>query len=238
MWPGRLRLNHYQTLGVGFRANSMEIKTSYHELAKKFHPDQNPNDPEADTRFRQIKEAYECLSSKLRRAEYDQDLLRSGRARWMVQNSHKTNFEPEDMTGTLSRRDVGVFAFLIAAFPLVAVWLRTSRSADFKGDDGSPPSWGSPAEIPKPSTTDELVRAYFNPLTQRWERLKAGQSPPNPLALFQYVVRDQRGLFLSFARNGGSMPAKDDRFYVHEVPQRLTAEPLWDELMDMKVEVS
>ncbi len=64
--------NYYETLGVSKTANDKEIKQAFRKLAKKFHPDANPNDPSAEGKFKEINEAYEVLSDIEKRAQYDQ----------------------------------------------------------------------------------------------------------------------------------------------------------------------
>ena len=53
-------------------ASDEEIKKAYRKLAKKYHPDMNPGDKEAESRFKEVNEAYEILSNKEKRARYDQ----------------------------------------------------------------------------------------------------------------------------------------------------------------------
>ncbi len=62
--------DYYQTLQLARNANFHEIKKSYRFLAKQFHPDKNP-DPEAQTQFSEIAEAYGVLSDLKKRREYD-----------------------------------------------------------------------------------------------------------------------------------------------------------------------
>jgi len=64
--------DYYQTLGLGKTASSKEIKQAYRKLARKFHPDVNPGDKVAESRFKEINEAYEVLGDPEKRKKYDE----------------------------------------------------------------------------------------------------------------------------------------------------------------------
>ncbi len=64
--------NYYDTLGVSKDASADEIKSAFRKLAKKHHPDLNPNNASAATKFKEINEAYEVLSDSQKKANYDQ----------------------------------------------------------------------------------------------------------------------------------------------------------------------
>ncbi len=61
----------YQVLGVDRNADEKDIKKAFRKLAKKHHPDANPDDPSAEQRFKEINEAYEALSDAQKRKFYD-----------------------------------------------------------------------------------------------------------------------------------------------------------------------
>src|SRR5690606_37003226 len=64
--------DYYKVLGVARPATEAEIKKAYRRLAMKFHPDRNPDDRQAEERFKEAKEAYETLTDPQKRAIYDQ----------------------------------------------------------------------------------------------------------------------------------------------------------------------
>ena len=64
--------DYYEVLGVQRGASEEEIKRAYRKLAKKYHPDVNPNDKVAEKKFKEVSEAYEVLSDREKRARYDQ----------------------------------------------------------------------------------------------------------------------------------------------------------------------
>ncbi len=64
--------DYYEVLGVGKDADDAEIKKAYRNLAKKYHPDVNPGDKEAEIKFKEASEAYAVLSDAEKRRQYDQ----------------------------------------------------------------------------------------------------------------------------------------------------------------------
>ncbi|MDO8684243.1 MAG: DnaJ C-terminal domain-containing protein [Armatimonadota bacterium] len=64
--------DYYATLGVSRNATEKEIKQAYRKLARKYHPDVNPGNKEAEEKFKEVSEAYEVLSDPDKRKKYDQ----------------------------------------------------------------------------------------------------------------------------------------------------------------------
>ena len=63
--------DYYEVLGVAKDASTNDIKLAYRKLARKYHPDVNKTDPSASSKFIEIQEAYEVLSDKNKRSNYD-----------------------------------------------------------------------------------------------------------------------------------------------------------------------
>jgi curved DNA-binding protein len=72
--------DYYQVLGVGRQASKDEIKKAYRKLALQFHPDRNPNNKEAENKFKEVNEAYQVLSDPEKRSHYDR--LGADYSRW------------------------------------------------------------------------------------------------------------------------------------------------------------
>ena len=63
--------DYYEILGVGKSATKEELKKAYRKIAIKYHPDKNPNNPEAEEKFKEAAEAYEVLNDDQKRQQYD-----------------------------------------------------------------------------------------------------------------------------------------------------------------------
>src|SRR5437868_2938445 len=63
--------DYYETLGVSRDASEEEIKKAYRRLARQYHPDRNPGDKQAEAHFKEVQTAYDVLSDKNKRGQYD-----------------------------------------------------------------------------------------------------------------------------------------------------------------------
>src|SRR6202140_1944615 len=66
-----IKRDYYEVLGVNRTASAEELKRAYRKLALQFHPDRNPNEPRAESRSKEINEAYDVLSDQSKRQRYD-----------------------------------------------------------------------------------------------------------------------------------------------------------------------
>ena len=88
--------DYYKILGVDRKASEDEIRKAYRKLAKQHHPDYNPNNKQAEERFKEINEAYEVLSDSKKRSHYDR--LGSEYSNWQRRGA-PGNFNWDQYTG-------------------------------------------------------------------------------------------------------------------------------------------
>ena len=74
-------MDYYRILGVSEQADEGQIKQAYRKLAKKYHPDLNPDNPEAEAKFKDVVEAYETLGDAEKRKKYDLKRNKAGERR-------------------------------------------------------------------------------------------------------------------------------------------------------------
>jgi len=94
-------IDYYKILEIDKNATEKEIKKAYRKLARKYHPDVNPNDPEAEKKFQQVNEANEVLSDPEKRKKYNQfgtdwqhaDAYEQAGQQQQASQSHYSNFE-------------------------------------------------------------------------------------------------------------------------------------------------
>ncbi|MDX1462570.1 MAG: DnaJ domain-containing protein, partial [Marinirhabdus sp.] len=129
-------IDYYKILGVEKNATEKEIKKAYRKLARKYHPDVNPNNPDAQRKFQEISEANEVLSNAENRKKYDQygkdwkhaDDIEKARQQQQYQQSQQRDFGGfEGFGGDAS----GYSDFFESMFG----GRRRGQSAQFKGQD-------------------------------------------------------------------------------------------------------
>ncbi len=128
--------DYYEVLGVEKDASADEIKKSYRSLAKKYHPDKNPNDKVAEEHFKEVQEAYDVLGDPQKRTEYDQ-----------LRDAERRGFSFRDMGDIFSRgrrggtrtgfgfEDLGGLGDLFSRFFDRGERVRSSRYGPTRGND-------------------------------------------------------------------------------------------------------
>src|ERR1700750_2984166 len=130
-------IDYYKVLGLDKNATQDDIKKAYRKLARKHHPDLNPNDKEAHKKFQQLNEANEVLSDPEKRKKYDQygndwqHAEQFEKARQSQQ--HSQSFGRESFTGNF---DEGEFSdFFTSMFGNMGNNGFRQRQTKFRGDD-------------------------------------------------------------------------------------------------------
>lgn len=132
-------IDYYKTLGVDKNATTEEIKKAYRKLARKYHPDLNPNDAAAHKTFQQINEANEVLSDPEKRKKYDQygehwqHAEQFEQARQAQQQSGSAGWDEQPFGAGGFGTESGFSDFFESLFGNGA--RRRGRSARFRGQD-------------------------------------------------------------------------------------------------------
>ncbi|MBM3924489.1 MAG: J domain-containing protein [SAR202 cluster bacterium] len=148
--------NYYQILGVDSKASDPDIRKAYRKLARKYHPDVNPNDKAAEARFKQINEAYEVLSDPENRRKYDQygdnwkHADRMDQARQAGYQRSRPGAGPEGFTYTWTTQGPGSQRSPGANFGDIF--------EEFFGKQGRTPAAAEPIEVPAEISLDEAAQ--------------------------------------------------------------------------------
>ncbi|RZJ83837.1 MAG: J domain-containing protein [Massilia sp.] len=127
-------IDYYQTLGIEKGATEEAIKKAYRKLARKYHPDLNPNDKEANAKFQQINEANEVLSDPEKRKKYDQygeDWKHADQFEQARQSQQRSN--PGGQRASGEAFSGGDFSEFFESF--FGEQPRSGRQAQFRGQD-------------------------------------------------------------------------------------------------------
>lgn len=203
---------YYDILEVSRRAKKAEIKDAYRRLAKKYHPDRNLDDPTAETRFKEVQEAYATLKEPFKRALYDQDLQFStygsastqdvDREHWTEHWDKETPEEREARRARYKRyaagerNDLPPELFPVKWTPVLmlgaigGIFYVCIRAPDWF-DAQSDPTFCDPAHD---DTSVPLVWAFHDPVMNRWERLPEGAEAPKPAELYKHYERKRPDL--------------------------------------------
>ncbi len=126
-------IDYYKILGLNKTATEAEIKTAYRKLARKYHPDVNPNNKESEQKFKEINEANEVLSDAEKRKKYDEygkDWMHADEIKKARQQGSQRNYtQQEDFSGF-----TGDFSNFFESMYGDAAGNR-SRQAKFRGQD-------------------------------------------------------------------------------------------------------
>ena len=128
-------MDYYSILGLSKNATADEIKKAYRRLAKKYHPDKNKGDKEAEKRFKEVNEAYEVLSNKEKRQQYDRFGAVGGQQGFGDFFRRAGGGKAKSKGGGFSFDDLGDFGSFFSNFFRGAGADKFRRSAAQSGDD-------------------------------------------------------------------------------------------------------
>eukprot|EP00434_Breviolum_minutum_P007267 symbB.v1.2.006414.t1/scaffold381.1/size215981/3 len=196
---------YYDILEITPKAKKEEIKEAYRRLAKKYHPDRNVDDPEAETRFKEVQEAHATLNDSWKKALYDQDLQFSkfgtnvshqvDREQWTEHWEKETPEERQARKERYERYAKGERNDLPRDHLYTNLWPLTVAlvlGGTFYLCVKAPEWFDSEPHYCDPMHNDKsvpLVRAFHDPVRNRWERLPEGRDAPTPRQLYAYYAK-------------------------------------------------
>ncbi|PFH33542.1 DnaJ domain-containing protein [Besnoitia besnoiti] len=209
--------DYYQFLQVERSASQDEIKKAYIEAAKRHHPDQNPDAPaEAAERFQAVQQAYATLKKPWSRTLYDQELdghfggarrgsvdagaaaqsARAGEQIWK-ECWEETDEQRAQRRERYRRYAAGIREDIPHQDSLNPIWVIAGTSFavfGFAAYINTKGKMSIDAALSDEFTDrdfrgDQLVRAFFNPFSAKWERLPDGFDPPAPHTLYNFYQK-------------------------------------------------
>ena len=131
--------NLYDLLRLPKEASQDDIRQAHRTLVRKYHPDTNPEDPQAEERFKEVQQAYEVLSDPQKRREYDQGLRafsRKGRAGGEGTGTTRTGYSRPRPRGA-GRRAGGETTYTVDLSELLAKLVKLSSERDNRRTEGT-----------------------------------------------------------------------------------------------------
>jgi curved DNA-binding protein CbpA len=131
--------NLYDLLGLPKEASQDDIRQAHRTLVRKYHPDTNPEDPQAEERFKEVQQAYEVLSDPQKRREYDQGLRafsRKGRAGGEGTGTTRVGYSRPRPRGA-GRRAGGETTYTVDLSELLAKLVNLSSERDNRRTEGT-----------------------------------------------------------------------------------------------------
>lgn len=131
-------IDYYKILGISKTATEKDIKTAYRKLARKYHPDLNPDNKEAEIKFKEINEANEVLSHPENRKKYDKygENWKDGEAYEKAQQQHRQSAQYKNQQGNQQDYSNEAYSdFFESMFGGQGQSYSQGRSPKFKGQD-------------------------------------------------------------------------------------------------------
>mmetsp|Transcript_27680 Transcript_27680/g.60978 ORF Transcript_27680/g.60978 Transcript_27680/m.60978 type:complete len:282 (+) Transcript_27680:78-923(+) len=204
--PAAAKKTYYDVLNITRKATDKDVKEAYRTLAKKYHPDRNADDPEAEAHFKEVQEAHATLSDRWKRALYDQDIQFGSMAMQDADTEHwKENFEKEtpeerearkeryrryasgernDLPPVIYNPNVIQMLVLLATAGCFYIMTRVPDWIDLHSAE----TYNDPATDDR---TVPLVLAFHDPILNRWERVPDGCDAPSPMELYRHYMKAQ-----------------------------------------------